>query len=73
MSVGGEPKVRERSVRAVAALAGWVAFGVAPDGWGWAGMAIIGISGAASAWLNVRAAAHKLRPVGAVQADTIAQ
>lgn len=58
---------------AVAALAGWVAFGVAPDGWGWAGMAIIGISGAASAWLNVRAAAHKLRPVGAVQADTIAQ
>lgn len=58
---------------AVAALAGYIAFGVAPDGWGWAGMAIIGVCGAASAWLNVRAAADKLRPVTAVQADTIAE
>ena len=53
----------------VAALAGFVVFGVVPDGWGWVGMAIIGICGAASAWLNVRAAA---RPVSAVQADTVA-
>jgi drug/metabolite transporter (DMT)-like permease len=58
---------------AVAALAGYIAFGVAPDGWGWAGMAIIGVCGAASAWLNVRAAAARLRPVSAVQADTIAE
>ncbi len=58
---------------AVAALAGFVAFGVVPDGWGWTGMAIIGICGAASAWLNVRAAAEKQRPVTAVQADTLAE
>jgi len=58
---------------AVAALAGYIAFGVVPDGWGWVGMAIIGICGAASAWLNVRAAADKYRPVSAVQADTIAE
>ncbi len=57
----------------VAALAGYVTFGVAPDGWGWVGMVIIGVCGAASAWLNVRAAAAKLRPVSAVQADTIAE
>jgi drug/metabolite transporter (DMT)-like permease len=57
---------------AVAALAGWIVFGVVPDGWGWVGMAIIGICGAASAWLNVRAAADRFRPVSAVQVDTIA-
>jgi drug/metabolite transporter (DMT)-like permease len=58
---------------AVAALAGYIVFGVVPDGWGWIGMAIIGICGAASAWLNVRGAAAKQRPVSAVQADTIAE
>jgi len=58
---------------AVAALAGYIVFGVVPDGWGWIGMAIIGVCGAASAWLNVRAAAAKQRPVSAVQADTIAE
>jgi drug/metabolite transporter (DMT)-like permease len=58
---------------AVAALAGYVAFGVVPDGWGWIGMAIIGICGATSAWLNVRAAADKHRPMSAVQADTVAE
>ena len=57
---------------AVAALAGYIVFGLAPDGWGWVGMAIIGICGAASAWLNVRAA-DRLRPVSAVQVDTIAE
>jgi drug/metabolite transporter (DMT)-like permease len=56
----------------VAALAGYIAFGVAPDAWGWVGMAIIGACGAASAWLSVRAAAAKHRPVR-VQADTIAE
>jgi drug/metabolite transporter (DMT)-like permease len=58
---------------AVAALAGYVVFGVVPDTWGWVGMAIIGICGAASAWLNVRAATDKHRPISAVQADTIAE
>lgn len=58
---------------AAAALAGYVAFGVAPDGWGWAGMAIIGVSGAASAWLNVRTATHRLGAVGAARIDTIAE
>ncbi|MBL8360777.1 MAG: DMT family transporter [Rubrivivax sp.] len=58
---------------AVAALAGYVVFAVTPDGWGWVGMAIIGICGAATAWLNVRAAADKHRPVSAVQADTVAE
>jgi len=58
---------------AVAALAGYLVFGVVPDGWGWVGMAIIGICGAASAWLNMRAAVERHRPVSAVQADTIAE
>lgn len=57
----------------VAAFAGYVAFGVVPDGWGWVGMAVIGICGAASAWLNVRAAADKQRPVTAVAADTVSE
>lgn len=56
----------------VAALAGYLAFGLAPDGFSWLGMAIIGVCGAASAWLNVRAAADRHRPVSAVQADTVA-
>ena len=57
---------------AVAALAGFAVFGVVPDGWGWLGMAVIAGCGAASAWLNLRSAADKQRPVSAVQADTIA-
>lgn len=58
---------------AVAALAGYLVFGLAPDGWSWLGMAIIGVCGAASAWLNVRAAAARHRPVSAVQVDTVAE
>ena len=58
---------------AVAALAGYLVFGLAPDGWSWIGMAIIGVCGAASAWLNMRAAADRHRPVSAVQADTVAE
>ena len=57
----------------VAALAGYVVFGLAPDGFSWLGMAIIGVCGAASAWLNMRAAARGQRPVSAVQADTVAE
>lgn len=57
----------------VAALAGYLVFGLAPDGFSWLGMAIIGVCGAASAWLNVRAAAERQRPVSAVQADTVAE
>jgi drug/metabolite transporter (DMT)-like permease len=56
----------------VAALAGYLAFGLAPDATSWLGMAIIGVCGAASAWLNLRAAADRHRPVSAVQADTVA-
>jgi drug/metabolite transporter (DMT)-like permease len=57
----------------VAALAGYLAFGLAPDAASWLGMAVIGVCGAASAWLNVRAAAERHRPVTAVQADTLAE
>ncbi|MEO8297458.1 MAG: DMT family transporter [Burkholderiales bacterium] len=57
----------------VAALAGYLVFGLVPDGWSWLGMAIIGVCGAASAWLNVRAAAQLQRPVSAVQVDTVAE
>jgi drug/metabolite transporter (DMT)-like permease len=57
---------------AVAALAGFVVFGVVPDGWGWFGMLVIAICGAASAWLNMREAAARQRPVSAVEADTVA-
>jgi drug/metabolite transporter (DMT)-like permease len=49
-----------------AALVGWLIFRVTPDGWGWFGMAVIAVCGAASAWLNMR------RPVSPVEADTIA-
>jgi len=57
----------------VAALAGYLVFGLAPDAFSWLGMAIIGVCGAASAWLNVRAAADRQRPVSTVQADTVAE
>lgn len=57
---------------AVAAFLGWVALGAAPDAWGWAGMAVIAVCGAASAWLNVRDAAAHQRPVSAVAVDTTA-
>lgn len=57
---------------AVAALAGYLVFGLVPDGWSWLGMAVIGVCGAASAWLNVQAAVQRQRPVSAVQADTVA-
>ena len=58
---------------AVAVLGGWVVFSVAPDAWGWLGMAVIAVCGAASAWLNVRDAAARQRPVTAVAADTVVE
>ena len=57
---------------AVAALGGYIVFGVSPDGWGWIGMAVIAICGAAAAWLNMREAAARQQPVSAVAADNIA-
>jgi drug/metabolite transporter (DMT)-like permease len=56
---------------AVAAVAGYIVFGVVPDGWGWVGMAVIAVCGAASAWLNIRDAASRQRPMTAVAADTV--
>ncbi|MDH4287494.1 MAG: DMT family transporter, partial [Aquincola sp.] len=58
---------------AVAAFAGYIAFGRLPDGWGWLGMVVIAACGAASAWLNLREAAARQRPVTAVAADTVAE
>jgi drug/metabolite transporter (DMT)-like permease len=55
----------------LAALLGWLAFDHLPDHWGWVGMAVITVCGAASAWLNVRAAAQAKRPESVVSADTI--
>lgn len=54
-----------------AALLGYLVFAHLPDGWAWAGMAVIAACGAASAWLNVRAAAF--RRMSAVEADTVAE
>lgn len=58
---------------ATAALAGFIAFGDAPDGWGWLGMAIIAACGAASAWLNVREAEQQRRPMTPVAAETVTE
>ena len=54
-----------------AALVGWLIFAQAPDGWGWLGMSVVAVCGAASAWLNVREAAAARAPVSALGADTI--
>jgi drug/metabolite transporter (DMT)-like permease len=56
---------------AAAALAGFIAFGAVPDGWGWIGIVIIGVCGAASAWLNIRESAQQRRPITPVAADTV--
>jgi drug/metabolite transporter (DMT)-like permease len=57
---------------AAAALLGWVAFRQLPDAWAWAGMALLGICGAASAWLNVREASAA-RPASPVALDTVGE
>lgn len=56
---------------AFAAMASAWAFGHAPDGWAWLGMAVVAVCGAGSAWLNVREAAAAKAPVSALGADTI--
>lgn len=38
-----------------AGVIGWIVFGHAPDGWGWAGMAVIAICGTTTAIINGRA------------------
>jgi drug/metabolite transporter (DMT)-like permease len=58
---------------AAAGLFGWIVFGVLPDGWGWFGMVIIAVCGAASAWLNIRDAAQQRRPITPVAADTMTE
>lgn len=50
----------------MAAAIGWLVFRTVPDGWSWAGMAVIAACGATSAWLNLR------KPVSPVEADTLA-
>lgn len=57
---------------ASATAVGWWVFGVLPDRWGWLGMAVVGVSGAATAWLNLRGAERARRPPTAVAADTMA-
>lgn len=54
-----------------AAFFGWLVFRHVPDGFAFAGMAVVCACGAASAWLNVREASRR-HPVSAVEADTIA-
>jgi drug/metabolite transporter (DMT)-like permease len=57
---------------AAAVLLGWLALGHVPDGWAWVGMAVIAACGAATAALNLRAAARARRETSAVEADTTA-
>lgn len=54
---------------AFAAAVSYAVLGHAPDPWGWAGMGVVAVCGAASAWLNVRKASVPSSPVAA---DTIA-
>jgi drug/metabolite transporter (DMT)-like permease len=54
---------------AFAAAISYAVLGHAPDQWGWVGMGVVAVCGAASAWLNVRKGAA---PSSAVAADTIA-
>lgn len=55
----------------MAVIVGWLVFRQAPDFWGWVGMAVIGVCGAASAWLNVREAAQRQQALSAVSVDSI--
>jgi drug/metabolite transporter (DMT)-like permease len=55
---------------AVAAVLGWLLFSHVPDGWAFAGMGVIAVCGAASAWLNLRDSRRASSPVAA---DTIAE
>lgn len=55
-----------------ATIVGWLVLGVLPDRWGWIGMGIVAVSGAATAWLNLRGAERAQRPTNTVAADTMA-
>lgn len=55
-----------------ATVVGWLVFGVLPDRWGWLGMGLVAVSGAATAWLNLRGAERSQRPPTTVAADTMA-
>lgn len=55
-----------------ATLVGWWVFGSLPDRWGWIGMGIVAVAGAATAWLNLREADPVRRPPSTVAADTMA-
>jgi drug/metabolite transporter (DMT)-like permease len=57
---------------AVAVLLGWLVLDHVPDGWAWLGMAVIAACGAATAVLNMRAAAVARRETSVVEADTTA-
>ena len=57
---------------AAAAAVGWLVFDYLPDGWAWVGMTVVGLCGAASAWINVREAAARRRPISRATADAIA-
>jgi len=56
-----------------ATLFGWLMFDNLPDGWGWLGMLVIAVCGAATTWLNVRAAAAVRRPIAATAVDTVVE
>jgi drug/metabolite transporter (DMT)-like permease len=55
-----------------ATLVGWWFFGALPDRWGWLGMAVVAVAGAATAWLNLREADPVRRPPSTVAADSMA-
>ena len=57
---------------AAAVLLGWLVLDHVPDGWAWVGMAVIAACGAATAMLNLRAAALARREISTVEADTTA-
>ncbi|MEY8878036.1 MAG: DMT family transporter [Leptothrix sp. (in: b-proteobacteria)] len=48
-----------------AAAIGWLMFGDLPDAYGWLGMAVIALCGAATTWLNVRSSATRAAPLAA--------
>ncbi len=53
-----------------ALLGGWLVFGYVPDGWSLLGMALIGASGAASAWLTVHERRQSIAMDAQVQSAT---
>lgn len=54
-----------------AVVASWFVFHHFPDTWAWIGIAVIAICGAASAWLNVRAAAERAQELSTPSAAIV--